>query len=100
MLLNQKNEQNWVICGDVDDLEYVIQSAVNQKEKSKHCILPQHTYMESRKILDEPIFRAGKKTQTQRTNLWTQEAKEREEQIEGGNIDIYIYCTMCKIDSY
>ena len=29
MLLNQKNEQNWVICGDVDDLEYVIQSAVN-----------------------------------------------------------------------
>ena len=46
--------------------------------------------MESRKILDEPIFRAGKKTQTQRTNLWTQEAKEREEQIERGSIDIYI----------
>ena len=64
MLLSQKMNKIGSFVVMWMNLEYVIQSAVNQKEKSKHCILPQHAYMESRKILDEPIFRAEIKTQT------------------------------------
>ena len=41
------------------------------------------TYMESRgNGTDEHIYRAGIETQTERTDLWTQQAKERVGQME------------------
>ena len=41
ILLSHKKEQNWVICRDLDTLESVIQSEVNQKEKNK-CHMLMH----------------------------------------------------------
>ena len=39
MLLSHIKERNWVIRRDVMDLETVIQSEVNQKEKNRYSIL-------------------------------------------------------------
>ena len=41
ILLSHKKEQNWVICRDLDTLESVTQSEVNQKEKNK-CHMLMH----------------------------------------------------------
>ena len=58
-----------------------IQSEVSQKEKNKYCILM--TYMESRgNGTNEHICRTEIETQTERTDLWTQRAKERVGQME------------------
>ena len=46
--------------------------------------------MESRKNgTNEPIWRGGIETQTQRTDLWKQVGKEREDELRG-SINIYI----------
>ena len=39
ILLRHKKERNWGICRDMVDLETVIHSEVNQKEKNKYHIL-------------------------------------------------------------
>ena len=41
-----------------------------------------HIYGIWRNITDEPIYRAGIETQTERTDLWTQQGKKRVGQIE------------------
>ena len=50
------------------DLESVIQSEVSQKEKNEYHMLT-HIYGILKSSSDEPSGRAGKKTQTQRTDL-------------------------------
>ena len=57
------------------DLESVIQSEVSQKEKNKYCILT-HICGIQKNDTDNPIFRAGIETQTQRTDMWTQWERE------------------------
>ena len=57
------------------DLESVIQSEVNQKEKNKYCIL-MHVCGIQKNGTDEPICRAGIEIQTQRANVWTQGSGE------------------------
>ena len=52
------------------NLESVIRSEVSQKEKNKHHILI-HIYGIWKNGTDEPIFRVGLETQTQRSDLWT-----------------------------
>ena len=71
------------------NLEPIIQSEVNQKEKNNYHILI-HIYMESRKMVLMNLL-AG---QQWRRDLWTQWGKDGlREQC--GNI----YITVCKIDS-
>ena len=62
------------------NLEPVTQSEISKKVKNEYCIL-MHIYGIWRNITDEPIYRAGIKTQTQRTDLRTQQGKERVGQI-------------------
>ena len=57
------------------DLESVIQSEVNQKEKNEYCIL-MHVCGIQKNGTDEPICRAGIEIQTQRTNVWTRDSGE------------------------
>ena len=52
------------------DLETVIQNEVSQKEKNKYRIL-MHIGGTQKNGTDEPVCRAGIKTQMQRTNIWT-----------------------------
>ena len=52
------------------DLETVIQSEVNQKEKNKYCTLI-HTCGIQKNGTDEPVRKAEIETQMQRTNVWT-----------------------------
>ena len=47
------------------NLEPVTQSEVSQKEKNKYCILT-HMYGIQKNGTDEPIFRVGIETQTQK----------------------------------
>ena len=63
------------------NLEPVIQSEVNQKEKSKYHIL-MHMYGVQVNGPEEPICKAAIEMQTWRTDLWTQWPKERVEHIE------------------
>ena len=57
------------------NLEPIIQSEVNQKERDK--ILCINTYIQNLAHgTDEPQCRAATGTQTQRTGLWTQWGKE------------------------
>ena len=56
------------------NLEPIMQSAVSQKEKNKHCILK--IYGIQKDGTDEPICRAAMEMQTQRTDLWTWEGQE------------------------
>ena len=53
-----------------------VQSEVSQKEKNKYCLLT-HMYGIQKNGTDEPICRAGIEMQTQRTDLWTQQRKNR-----------------------
>ena len=68
--------------------EPVIQSEVSQKEKNKYLILA-HIYGIQKNGTDEPIFRAGIDTQTQRTDLWPQQGQERVGRIES-SFEIYM----------
>ena len=62
------------------NLEPVIQSEVNQKEKQ---ILHINTYMWNLENgIDKPICREGMETQTYITDLWTQQGKERVGRVE------------------
>ena len=61
ILLNHKKKQNWVICRM--DLETVIQSEVNQKEKNKYHILT-HICGIQKNGTDEPVCKAEIETQT------------------------------------
>ena len=57
------------------NLEPVIQSELNQKQKQ---ILYINTYMWNLENgIDEPICREEMETQTQITDLWTQQGKEK-----------------------
>ena len=51
----------------------------SRSEREKTNIVYQGIFMESRKKngIDEPIFREGIETQTQRTHLWTQWGKDK-----------------------
>ena len=63
------------------DLETVIQSEVNQKEKNKYHI-SMNIYRIWKNGTDEPICRAEIEIQTWRRDLWTQQGKERVGQTE------------------
>ena len=52
------------------NLESIIQSEVNQKEKDKYHIL-MHIYGIQKNDTEEFIYRAAMKKQTQRIDLWT-----------------------------
>ena len=52
------------------NLEPIIQTEVSQKEKYKYRMLT-HVCGIQRDGTDEPICRAARETQTQRTDLWT-----------------------------
>ena len=43
ILLSHKKEHIWVCSNEVDEVEPIIESEVNQKEKDKYCILT-HIY--------------------------------------------------------
>ena len=58
------------------NLEPIIQSEVNQKEKNKYYILT-HIYGTQKDGTDKSICRAAVDMQTQRADLWTQVGKER-----------------------
>ena len=51
---------------------------LSQKEKNK-CRVLTHIYEIYKDGIDEPVCRAAMETQTQRTDFWTQGAKERKE---------------------
>ena len=58
-----------------------------------------HIYGILKNGTDEPICKEGMQTQTYRKELWAQFGKERvgrTEKVES----IYIYTTMCKVDSW
>ena len=63
------------------NLEPIIQNEVSQKEKNTYRILT-HIYEIQKNGTDELIRRAVVETQTLKTDLWTQQGKEREGQIE------------------
>ena len=58
------------------NLEPTTQSEVSQKEKNKHRIST-HTYGIQKDGTAERICRAAMETQTQRTDSWAQQGKER-----------------------
>ena len=58
------------------NLESAMQSEVNQKEKNKYCMLT-HVYGIQKNSTDEHICTAAMETQTYRTDLWTQQRKQR-----------------------
>ena len=86
------------------NLEPVIQSEVSQKEENKYSILT-HIYRICKNDIDEPICREGMETQIQRTDLWTQQGKQRVG-VGESSIVIYMYIyththtTTWKIDSW
>ena len=56
------------------NLETIIQSKVNQKEKDKYCVL-MHIYMESRKMVLTPL--SGQQWRCRHgEDLWTQLGEE------------------------
>ena len=52
------------------ELEAVIQSEVNQKQKNEQCVLT-HLCRIQKNGIDELIYKAEIETQTQRTSAWT-----------------------------
>ena len=58
------------------NLEPIIHSEVNQKEKDKYCIL-MHIYGIQKNGTEEFIYRAAMEKQTQRIDLWTWGEKRR-----------------------
>ena len=80
ILFSHKKELIWVRVRWMN-LEPVIQSEVGQQEKNKYCVLT-YIYMESRKMALMNICGEGRKTQIQKTNLWTQWGKEKVGQVE------------------
>ena len=62
-------------------LEPIMQREVIHKEKDKYCIL-MHIYEIQKDGTDEPIYRAAMEMQTQRTDMQTQQGKERAGRIE------------------
>ena len=58
------------------NLEPIIQKEVQQKDKNKYHIL-RHIYEIQNDGTDEHIFSVAMEIQAQRTDLWTQEGKER-----------------------
>lgn len=77
------------------NLKPVIQSEVS-KRKTK-CYILMHTYRFQKNGTDEPTCRAGVEMQAWRTDLWTQQGKERVGQME--RVTLHIYTVMCKLDS-
>ena len=63
------------------NLEPMTQSKRSQKGKDKYPILT-HIYEIQKDGTDEPICRAAMEMQTQRTDFWTQQRKERVGRIE------------------
>ena len=78
------------------NLEPIIQSEVNQKEKDKYRILT-HKYGIQKNGTEELIYREAMEKQTQRTDLWTQGEGRRGEIYGKSNVETYI--TLFKIDS-
>ena len=81
------------------NLDTIMQSKVSDKEENKYHILTR-IYGTQKDGTDEPICRAARETQAQRTDLGTQrwaggrwQDKQREQH---GNI----YTTICKIDQF
>ena len=58
------------------NLESVTQSEVSQKKKNKYHKL-MHKYGIQKNDIDESICMEGMEKQMQRTDLWTQQGKER-----------------------
>ena len=70
------------------DLEFVIQSEVNQKEENKYCIL-MHIRGIQKNGIDEPVCKAEIETQTWRTDVWTPRREKWSEMNWEIGIDIY-----------
>ena len=75
-----KNEFESVVMRWMN-LEPVIQSEVNQKEKNKYYILTR-VYGIQNNSTNEPICKGGMEIQIQRKDFWTQCGKEKKRQIE------------------
>ena len=58
ILLSHKREHILVRSDEVDDLELILQSEMNQKEKEKYCILT-HKYRIQKNSTEESIYRAA-----------------------------------------
>ena len=85
------------------DLETVIQSEVNQKEKNKYHVLT-HICGIQKNGTDEPVCKAEIETQMQRTNLWAPRGECGVGWGGGGmnwetGIGRHIYTNMYKIDN-
>ena len=78
------------------NLEPIIQSDVNQKEKDKYRIL-MRIYRIQKNSTEEFIYRATVKKQTQRIDLWTW--GEGGEDLMHGKSNMETYITVCKIGS-
>ena len=78
------------------DLETVIQSEVNQKEKNKYRIL---TYIcrIQKNGTDELVCKAEIETQMQRTNVWTPRGGERGWWGGGGGMNWVIGIDLCTL---
>ena len=63
-------------------LEPIIQSEINQKEKTKYPTLT-HIYEIQKDGPNEPICRAAMEKQTQKTDLWTWGSGDREGGMNG-----------------
>ena len=83
------------------DLETVKQSEVSQKEKNKYRILT-HICGIQKYGTDEPVCKAEKETQMQRTNVWTPRGESGGGVVwwdELGDWDWRLYTNMYKIDN-
>ena len=78
------------------NLEPIIQSEVNQKEKDKYRVL-MHIYGIQKNSTEEVIYRAAMEKQTQRIDLWTWGWGGEGEIYGKSNMKTYI--TIYKIDS-
>ena len=94
ILLSHKREHILVRSDEVDDLELILQSEMNQKEKEKYCILT-HKYRIQKNSTEESIYRAAVEKQIQ---TYGHGERGREGEMYGkSNMETYI--AMRKIDS-
>ena len=68
--MNESDLVRWM------NVESVIQSEINQKEKNQYHML-MHIYGIQKNSTDEPIWREGLEIQLYKTDLWTQQGKEK-----------------------
>ena len=89
ILLSQRKGQIWVSWTELDEPRAFSEWSKSEREKQMHTLT--HIYMESRKmVLMNLVYRAGRETETYRTDFWTQQRKERVGWIE--RVELKHYC--------